>query len=330
MAQTWTTTELLEAIREDGRIPDDTPDATSAKLLRVANRVLAERFVPLIRRVRAEYYIHTRELALVADKAAYDLPAHAATNSVRLVFLQDSSGNRIELTPLTLSDRLGYTHSGTPSKYTIEDDQIVLLPPPNAGAVGRYTNVFVKYEVRPNTLVEASTCGLVSVKTRTDASTVGFTVDNVSGGTFRTAIASSDEVDWVKGTPPFSPIFISRVIGLYSSVTGAGILTTNSIAEDTYRGSVGDYMALPGETPIPQIPAELHPALAYAVIANWYEVIDPATTARFETKASSVSAQVEKALAPRQQGRQQKARGSSLMRRHSVSRSRGGTFDDWE
>lgn len=329
MAQAWTTTELLEAIREDGRIPDDTPDATSAKLLRVANRIMVDRFVPLVRKVRAEFYVHTKGTSLTADRAAYDLPSRGATSSLRLVFLQDAAGNVLELTPLTLSDRLGYLRAGIPAHYTIENDQIILLPPPSQSAVNTYSKVYIKYETRPSTLVETSACGILTAKTESDSDTVSFTVANVGGGTFlSSANASTVAKDLVRAKAPFSVIFQSLLFS-FNSGTGIGTFDVDPIAEDPKRGAVGDYMTLAEETPIPQLPPELHPALAYATIASWYEAIDPTTASRFEGKAGGALKEFTQVLTPRQQGRQIKARGSSLMRRHSVFRGRGGTFDDW-
>lgn len=322
MAQSWTTTELLAAIREDGRIPDDTPDATDVKLLRLADRILATRFVPVIRKARSEYYVSYKTISLTAERAAYNIPIQAATNSVREVFLVDSSGREYELSPATLADRHGFTsRPGTPQKYAILDDQVVLLPAPQSSTQWTLKIVF---EARPSTLVLPESCATIATKTRMSATVMGLTASNISPGTFATGLALNAYVDIVKATPPFSVLFYSAQWTATVSLTPQW-----TVDGDTYRGEVGDYLCTRGESPVPHLPPEGHPTLAYAVIAEWLRPIDEQGCASFEAKTEAGLLELSSVLSPRQQGRQIKMRGSSLMRRGSVGRGNGGTFDDF-
>jgi hypothetical protein len=318
VAQTWTTTELLADIRAQMRLPDDDPDATDAVLLAEATRQLHTKFVPLVRKARSDYYQVYEDQDLVAGQAAYDIPHRAATSSVREVMLVDSAGRTTPLHPNTNSDRHAYTGGarGEPARYTIADDQVVLMPTPGTAS----STLRIVYELRPSSLILPTACDTLESVTYTPADgadpayyVLTFVDDNVwTVGTY---------LDIIRSTPPFSVAMLNctweqtLVFGLF-------------IPEATSRTPrVGDYICNSGESPIPQIPAEFHPILAKATAASYLAPIDADTSQRLRQEVAQELEQAVSLLGKRQQGKQVKmrSRGGPLRR----GRGGTGTFGDW-
>ena len=319
MAEEWTSDELLVAIRDKGRIPDDDPDATDAKLLSLANDQMKTRFVPAIRSARGEWYVDYEDQDLEAGVSGYRIPWRASTASVRTVLWYDSSGRRFECTPVPMGDQhAGASRRGRPSWYTIEDDKVRLIPTP-ASAMG---TLRIYYERRPSSLILEAAAVQIAFIYRTGG------VVRLASATNPTPLIGGYLVDLVRYRPPFSLGWKGQTI---SAIAGPalGIYTIDFVdaAGTEATPDNGDWLCREGESVIPQIPPEFHPLLAQATAAQYLQPIDPEAYAtmmadfqdRFETE--------KKLLTPRNQGRQQKMRGSSLLRR-GASR-RGGTFDDF-
>lgn len=299
MAQTWDTDELLEQIRDDARLADDDPEATDAILLRRATRILQDSYAPAVRKVRSDYYIAYKDIALTEGRAAYPIPRRALTSSVRLVRAVDSSNRELELMPAPLEDvshvRAGYT--GRPLAYAIADDRIVVTPTPNNST---YT-LRIAFEYRPSELV-VPVAG-------TNVTTVSSS--SYSGGTHTIVAAAAlftdnSVIDVVRKDAPFS----SPVLDATIDVTGASIAVSSySGLLDINLGLVaGDWICSAGETPIPQIPAELHPCLAMHTAAEFLVAIDPAGAQQLKLNADEKMARALGAMAPRKQGQQMKMR----------------------
>lgn len=323
MAEEWTTTELLTAIRAKGRLAADDPDATNSALLSLADDQMKTRFVPAIRAARADWYSAFEDTALVAGQDAYRIPHRAASSSVRTVLWYDSSGRRFECYPVSMSDQHAYsTRSGRPQWYAIEDDRVRLIPKP-ASALG---TLRIYYERRPATLIETS--GALQVAGElSDATTLVVSAGAVNPSGI---LAEGDLADLVKKDPPFSACFIGREITDISLVFGAYLIffeyDSATMQLPTSDSVATDWLCPAGESPIPQIPPELHPLLALVTAAEYLQPIDPEA---YDTLMGDFSARFEQAiklLSPRQQGRQQKMRGGSTLRRGV---RRGGTFDDF-
>ena len=331
MAETFDTEELLEGIRGEGRIPEDDPDATDANLLAAADHQLKTRFVPMLRKARTEWYVTHEDQALVAGQAEYRIPARAATSSVRTVLWYDSSGNRFVCNPRTLSDQHAAARiSGRPGAYTIQDDRIILLPKPNR-AMG---TLRVYYERRPSTLIlpegafalPESEAGLAYDITTTEGY-MYLTTGATNPATVGMEIGGL--VDVVKAKPPFSACFTdAEITDIIGPLFGIYLVQVEYDSTAMQLPSVGDYLCNAGETPIPQLPPELHPLLALATAAQYLKPIDPAAAQELMLDYNERARDLSHILAPRQQGQQIKIRGASGMRRGSVRG--GGTFGDWE
>lgn len=304
-----TATELLAAIRRRGALPSGDPTFTDANLLLEADTQLAETFVPLVLKMRSDYYLRSEDQTIAAGQAAYPLPTRAMLSTLRKVEWIDSSGLEIEVFPIPVTDLSIYSQqTGVPRDYAIRDDEIVLAPTPNA-ALG---TLRVHYEYRPQSLV-----------------TSGFYVVDSTTSTAVTLTASvtwdaDSRFDFVKGKAPFSLLGVDAD----PASTGSGVTLTFPSADIPSRLSAGDYMCLPGQSPVPQLPAELHPTLALAVAAECVSQYSPDEGAILDAKLQRALETWTGTLAPRQRGRQIKQvnRNSAIRRGWTTRRASNREF----
>lgn len=301
MAADYTATALLAEIRRRGRIPTDDPSYTNANLLLEADTQIREVFVPLIMKSRVDYYLRYEDQTLVTNQQAYPIPSRAVASTLRQVLWIDSTGRELELMPDVATAVPSHaTTSGPPYGYVIRDDEVVLLPKPNA-ALG---TLRIWYEYRPASLV---TSGF-------------FTVASVAGGnvTLTTSVTwtADSRYDFVKAKQPFA------LLAVDADPTGTG---TNTVVpfgtSPSSRIAAGDYMCLPGESPVPQLPGELFSPLALAVAAEVLAQYSPEESLIKRNQLGQVLGDWQASLSPRQRGRQIKQiNQNSAIRRGSTSR----------
>lgn len=314
----YTTTGLLAAIRAEGSIPDEDPEATDAKLLLLADRIHDRVFVPKVRKAVSDYYTTSDYLTVEAGVGEYRIPHRAVTSSVRAVVLVDSSGREQELSPIPLADRHTYSTgtSGRPSFYCIVDDMVVLLPRPNTSDL----ELRIVYEYRPSKLVLVADVAIISAIALV-TSADGLDVYQVGASS---GFNPTDETacDVVCAQAPFSVIARDGVFDGSIPVLGKAL----SISDHCRAPLVGDYICPLGETPVPQLPAELHGLFAL-YCAGWYlKPTDPGTSQTLIDAAESASNDALALLSPRQVGKQMKMRPTASMMRRG---RRGGGFSDW-
>ena len=287
MERDFTTVGLLAEIRRRARIPDTDPDFTDINLLREADSQTLEVFVPLIQSARADFYMRSEDQPIVGGQVRYALPSRAVGSRVRQVIWVDGSGTEWELYPHLSTDQVRWTQMrGNPEAYAIRDDEIILFPTP-AGSEG---TLRVFYEYRPARLV---TTGYFVVDSVTPTS-VTLTAPVTWTGT--------SLYDFIKGKPPFA--LLGADADPSSTGTNASVPFPTGLIPS--RLAVGDYMCLPGETPVPQVPAELQSALALAVAAEVISQYAPEQSVLLYQKLGKVLEDQRTILAPRSRGRSQK------------------------
>ena len=315
----YTATGLIASFRAEGSISPDDPNATEADILLLADRIIERHFVPGVRKALADYYITYDDIALEANVKEYRIPYRAVTSSVRSVVFVDGSDNEFELVPVPPTTRFTYAQarSGYPAGYTIIDDVLCVLPTP-ANSTG---TLRVWYEYRPGKLILPATAALIS----TISEPVLTDGDNIyavaTTGTFDPADPTPCDV--VCGRAPFSVIARDASFDGTVAVLGA-TLTLDTRWRDPL---VGDYICPVGETAFPQIPAELHSALALMMAGEYLKATDPQTSAELIKEAKEARQMAWGMLTPRQHGRQMKLKStSSRLRGYGV---RSGGFGDW-
>lgn len=238
----FTNDELLSSIRNRCLLPSSSSlTYTDAQILAVAYDELLAWMLDLVLSARAENLVFTKDHTIVAGTVNYQLPYRAVR--LRDVFKVDANGNKdslVYIEPELLDDQ---SREG----FRLEWNNIVLTPSPTVGGTLR-----VKYYMRPGMLVATSEAAVVT-------SVVGSVVNISSAPTaFPTGATNYDFI----GAKPANP-----TLDFDQSATRSGTALTFSVAPPSTL-AVGDYVALSGQAPVPQIAPELHPLLAQRTAAT--------------------------------------------------------------
>ncbi len=248
----WTTDELVATIRLEGRIPDGVPDYPDAVILGIADRVTSTYLVDVLQSLRNGYLVKTYETPIVAGQQEYTIPARASGDALEGVYVVDTGGVEHFLAHLPISDRgsfyLSSTQRGTPTAFCIQDSSVVLLPPPD----GVMPTLRVRYTQRRAKLVPVSECALVQEIDAPDF--------ELECGSQPFGADYGGDLDVVRDQPPFlTPV----TVGVFAVGTGPAPISFLLDGDtDMSLIEVGDYLCLPGETCVVQLPVELHWPLA--------------------------------------------------------------------
>lgn len=300
-----TADELVARVRRTAALPT-ADDYTDAEILQIADEHIKTLFIPGIQRQMEEYYLRSINIALVANQSNYRLPERTIGAAFRGVYLKGQSSNTdddlFELPKYTLESFYQETNTsigGTPSYYTLVGDLVRIRPIPSSSDTTAMLTIF--YNRRPSELILTSAAMKISSLTGAPAYPVD---DAFSNGNY--------SVDVVQSNPNFDSL------GDDLNVTVSGG-TTATFSEAITDLKVGDYICLSGQSPVPQIPTELHPALAYSVASHILEERGDLTAAdRWMSRATGLLENMETLLSPRVHGAVDK-----LQPRHGLFRQRG-------
>lgn len=208
---------------------------------------------PKLRSINEEYFVTHSDTTISSGVSSYAIPTRAVAGSLRDVQLVRTDNSlqylpRLEISELPMIMGINPTQAGTPLGWYPEGNNLIMFPSPGVG-IGSLRQY---YEQRPGDLVALSAAGLISqINTGT-----GVVTCNIPG-TFTT----SQSYDFVKGTPHFDTWATNKTA---TAVGGATI--TFATTDLPSNLAVGDYVCLAGQSPVPQIPYELHPLLLQSLI----------------------------------------------------------------
>lgn len=252
----WTTTDLLNAIKKRALIPSSQQTYTDSDLLQFANDELQMQIVPMLLSVREEYLVEKYSVSIVASTANYTIPTRAIGRKLRELDYVDSQGY-VRLIPRL--DHAEYPQVGfqldvgDPQSYYLQADDIILDPTPSTTTSG---TLRMFYFQRPNDLVSVNAVSTITaINTSTNVVTVNLIPSTFSVGTL---------CDFVMGTPGFR----NRAIDQAITALGTNTITFASLPTGL---AVGDYVCLAGQAPVVQMPTELFPVCAQRVVVKVLE-----------------------------------------------------------
>jgi len=253
----YTTTGLVQRVKDWAAIPTSQPAFSTATLLRFLSDELHANIAPYIQNMRSEYFIKTLTYSISTANASYLIPKSAVGGTVREIKRIDSSSNEINVRQLSINSLL------TKGSIIWSDSEFAFYLEGNYVVLKNYSDltsesIKMYYARRPSTLVGTSACAIISAIT-TATNTVTCTA-------VPSAWTSASKVDLVQGSPPF------EVFTEDASVTVAGTdITFSSLPTGL---AVGDYVTLTGESPVAQIPWEAMPMLCQATVIKILESQD--------------------------------------------------------
>lgn len=248
----FTTTALLNAVKFDAMIPASQLLYQDADILSILTRELLSDIVPLLMSVREEYLVSLYDQAIVATQSIYAISPRAFGTKLRDVVLVNAQGLELPLPRADMDvNKHQYTGIFPPYVYRrsfyFRDDKVVIFP--DASVLSPFT-LRMKIFRRPNMLVATTAAGQIT----------GFnaTSKTVNIGNLPSSWTTSSQFDFINGNPPFNSRGDDAAI---MAIDSTNKILTFSAALPTDL-AIGDWVALSGQSPIAQIPFEVHNLLS--------------------------------------------------------------------
>lgn len=264
----YTTNGLLDSIKRRACIPVNQSTYTVGDILAFADDEMHATVIPMILANKTDHFITYSDVTTTTS-TVYDIPTMAIGRGLYNVAQLDSQGHPFSLLPIELHRQIdmdefhnqwrnGYRRR---RGYYVEGDKLNLYPDSESGKTLR-----LYYERMPNRLCRSQAYTDPTEAAEAAQVTAVDTGTNVI--TFAAVPASfvvGADICCVKGDPGFS-------LKVESDEISAADATTITIG-DASDVAVGDWIALEGDSPIPQIPVQAHPVLAQAATVKLLEAM---------------------------------------------------------
>lgn len=273
------TTRFLTQLNQTGCLP--TGRFTDAELLAIGYDVLLSELVPLIIKIREEYYVKLYDSNITVSQAAYPIVSRSIGGTLREVKMIVGT-DILNLLRVDLED-IKFVQVGTPDRFYVMGNDLNLFPTPSATA----NTLRQIYYIRPSKLVPVSeTAVITAINTATKTVTI----------TIPTGWTTANTFDLVRGSAHYDVLDLNLV----ATSVGAGVIIfTNTLPTSL---AVGDYVTLADESCFPYLPPEGHTVLVQATAAAALETIGDPAAANVAAKALMLKENLKSVLSVRIQG----------------------------
>lgn len=247
----WDTLAIQERVLRDARVPRGSLYSSLDALLPLLDQHLRTVIVPKLLDVGEDYLAATQSYAVTAGKGTYRLPPR----SLRLleVSLVGPDGrpraffSRATSTQVTKFRSYNRVRpAGPPEFWWFEASAVQMYPTPSATDG---STLVLRYARRPSRLVSPDDCNTVVA------------IDATGVGTTGPLSLLTGPMDIVKGSPGFESIADNITFTLSGTFVTPGPTLLAQMA-------LGDYVCLPGTSPVPQVPLDYLTALEHSVVAQ--------------------------------------------------------------
>lgn len=244
----WTTSDLLTSIKRRAFSPSNQNTLSDSDILAIATEELHSYVVPLINGVREGYFEFYEDVAVTGATTSVDIPDRAIGGRINyLVSLNGTNETllpRLEPTDTYYNTTVGYYDNWLmqPVGYYVRNHKLIFRGTLNDPYVRIY------YFARPSDLVATTAARQVTA--------VGGSSLTISSAL--ATLTTGVPFDIIKNTPGFAPVAFDQS----ATVSSATLTFTPPSGVE-----VGDWVALANQSPIPQIPYELHPLLRERAVA---------------------------------------------------------------
>jgi hypothetical protein len=242
----WTTTDLLDTVRERAMIPDDGP-ISGEDILTFATEELHTQVLPVVLAMRSDYGIVRESMDIEVGQAEYPIPHRAVGGKLRALKKTRASGEVVTVPIYSLEQTEELSTGGA----YIEGDSVYLVPTPTEAET-----LTMVYYVRPGALGLFDDC----------ASNV--TNISVAGGGEITVTHSNASMS--VGSEGFDvynskPNFGLKAVG----VEPVSVVDPNNVILPAgTKVAIGDIISTSNFTHIPNVPAEAHSFLAQLTVVR--------------------------------------------------------------
>lgn len=281
---TVTCDEFLASVKRLVTVPASQSLLEDEDILALATDIMRDTMVSTMLSVDEEYFV-TRGAAipLVTGQSSYRIPSRAIARKLREIKLQ-SGANVVSDFPKINIDRVQvYTSNSAPFGFHFLGDRIEIQGTPDPAY-----SLLLYYPIQPGSLVKTAKAGVVTGISGDDV-----TIDNVP-----TEYAINKRMDFIEGVSG------NWFLGIQSLVTNiAGNTLTFEAGTVPTDLSIGDYVAMTGQSPVLQVPDEGAPLLqaltAYDVLGT---ISDFEGQDRLEKKIKQQKIDFLKIITPRIDG----------------------------
>lgn len=288
----------VEQARLRGGLPATDSRFTTTRMLNLLTDELQGSVAPLVHNSKADHGIVPYMVTATAGTARYALPPGAFASTLRDVYWITSSDVVLPLSQRSAADPevLALRAKQAPPRlYTLQGSTVVLCPVPDAAGT-----LALPYYNRPGRLVLVGSClTIAAVVDEPTATSVRVRVfyNGTSPFAFTTA-----RLDVVSATPGFDTLRASALNSNPDEVDpGVEYIFTFDTTEMSRPIAAGDYICLPGESPVPQVPVELFALLhARAALVAVPSTGDTSQAAQgLSAQAADLDARAREFLRPR-------------------------------
>lgn len=251
----FTVDDLINSIKLRSFAPISQSTFQDADLLSLANEELGIKLVSDLIQVREDFFLETESTPVVANIDHYTVPERSIGNALKAVYYQDASGNTFLLQRIdNVSGNDYQVINGFPAKYYFQGDEIILVPRPSSST----GNLLFVFPGAPNQMVLGADALTIT------ASSLG-TYSVNADFTAQAGWAVGSKCDIISAKAPFKAWV--RNISITNLFTSSIEFASTDVDDENGNNlpQVGDYIALTGQSPVPQIPIAFHPVLAQMV-----------------------------------------------------------------
>lgn len=310
------TSDFTQAVRDCASLPNSpAPGTSDTDILRMGDLQMRSVLVPFLRKVGGEYYIFKYDVQVAANQQRIRLPSRFSGSSTRTVDWLNgavpTSGvatsllypmQRIEperLPAFQMTD----AYQGLPWAFYFESADLVIVPTPAGLGTLR-----IRGQLTPGTLtIDTDTASVWQITAVAASSVSGNPCWHISAP----SVSLSQNVgDVVAGDSPGEYLLPD------GAVQASGVGTVDFL-QSAFQvpPRVGDWVTLPGLSPVVQLPAELENGLVNHTAAAMLRARGRAAQASDLTQAAQAYLEQARALlAPRSQGNVRKVTGGIYSR----------------
>lgn len=246
----YTVDTLVTKTRRAGKLPAHDQAGTAAALLEKLNDEQRLYLTRLLSSTREQYRQAYYDVTTTAGLKRYPIPTRAVAAGIVQVAKINTDGTR---TPLNFfaDFRVQESNNPTAGDCYLEGNELVLYADPSA------ITLRITYNRRLAELVLlASARAITAINTGTKTVTIAAAPSTFTGRT---------TMDLVKGTPHFDTYGIDLACASIGA-SGVSVIFTATLPTSL---AVGDYVCIPGETPVCNAPWELHDVLVHKAAYSW-------------------------------------------------------------
>jgi len=254
MSRILTGDKLVESVRNRAMVPDDTSVYTDQNILDIANEEMDVQLLDKLLRLHEEHLTTHVEIPR-NDEGIYDIPYRAVGNKLRGI-VTISNSTQSEMTQVSIGELPDYSYGDSTSgmdKFYVESNQIKFINPTRS-----YDSVKIYFYIRPNVLTKLDACGVI--EEIIDNGTVVKFKFNSLPRTYSDLLT----YDFVGAKTPnkIKGWDIDPIAESVSYILGEMSFNRSDIEPFLNDIKKGDYICKAEESPVPNIPTEMHPLLA--------------------------------------------------------------------